>query len=152
APIRDAGAELNAMADELTGYEWVAPQDADRERRAAVAALDVTDVLDDVALAGDESRAVARRSRLPIPVAAAVRAAIDWLTHPGAAAVVRLHGEPSLLELRLERIRTDRLHPTHRVIAAAGGNLGPAGEGLGWVIRVPSFAERPTYLMLVQGG
>src|SRR5207245_1950837 len=65
---------------------------------------------------------------------------------------VRLHGEPSLLELRLERIRTDRLYPAHRVIAAAGGNLGPATEGSGWLVRVPSFAERPTYLMLVQGG
>ena len=152
APFRAADGELNALAAELNGSEWAAATDGGAERPAAPAGLDVHDVLDEVTLAGDDSRAVARRSRLPVPVAAAVRAVIDWLVPSGAAGPVRLFGEPSLLELRLERIRTDRLYAAHRVIAAAGGNLGPSIESPGWIVRVPSLAERPTYLMLVQGG
>ena len=151
APLRAADRTLDALSEELGGYTWTADA-SEHEDRTAVLALEVSDVLEDVALAGDESRAVARRSHLSVPVAAAVRAAIDWLSQPGAATPVRLYGEPSLLELRLERIRTDRLYAAHRVIAGAGGNLGPAADGAGWVIRVPSFAERPTYLMMVQGG
>ena len=158
APLREADAELRALADELTAFEWLSPgasvaaggeHTRDRE---AIAAILVSDVLEDVALAGDESHAVARRSHLPIPVAAAVRAAIDWLSQYGSGSPLRLYGEPSLLELRMERIRTDRLFAAHRVLAAAGGNLGPAADGAGWVLRVPSYAERATYLMLVQGG
>jgi CheY-like chemotaxis protein len=151
SPLREADRELDALSDELGGYRWI-PDEAARDDRTAVLALEVSDVLEDVALAGDESRAIARRSHLPVPVAAAVRAAIDWLSQPGAATPVRLFGEPSLLELRMERIRSDRLYAAHRVIAGAGGNLGPAADGAGWVMRVPTFAERPTYLMLVQGG
>lgn len=158
APLHEADRELVALADELNGYGWSAfdtagGEDAPgAENRAAIAALEVSDVLEDIALAGDESRAVAHRSYLPVPVAAAVRAAIDWLSQPGGAAPLELHGEPSLLELRMERIRTDRLYAAHRVLAAAGGNLGPSTTGGGWVLRVPSFAEQPMYLMLVQGG
>ena len=152
APLREADTELNALADELDSYEWLAAGDAETERRATLAALEVTEVLDDVILANDESRATARRSRLPVAVAAAVRAAIDWLSPSSGSPSVRLHGEPSLLELRMDRIRTARLYAVHRVLAAAGGNLGPMSDGEGWVLRVPSFAERPTYLMLVQGG
>ena len=152
-PLREADAELNVLADELNSYEWTArSEDGAAERRAAIATLEVTDVLEDVVLANDESRAVARRSRLPVQVAAAVRAAIDWLSATPGGMSVRLHGEPSLLELRMAKIRTDRLYAAHRVIAAAGGNLGPASDGDGWSLRVASFAERPMYLLLVQGG
>lgn len=153
APLRDADTEFNALAGELNSYEWTASSDdGAAERRAALATLEVTDVLEDVDLANDESRAAARRSRLPVQVAAAVRAAIDWLNAAPGAAPMRLHGEPSLLELRMPKIRTDRLYAAHRVIAAAGGNLGPASDGDGWCLRVASFAERPMYLLLVQGG
>ena len=118
--LRKADAELNALADELNSYEWTArTDDGAAERRAASATLDVTDVLEDVVLANDESRAAARRSRLPVQVAAAVRAAVDWLSVSPGTLSVRLHGEPSLLELRMARIRTDRLYAAHRVIAAA---------------------------------
>ena len=152
--FRDRDLELKALAQEAAGFEWSEPEAGSSEGVAAIATLGVFEVLEEVTLANDESHAVARRSRLTVPVAAALRAALDWLCpHPSPAAV-RLLGEPSSLEIRLDRVRHDRLTASHRVIAAVGGNLGPAVEAdrTDWIIRVPGHASRVTYLTLVRGG
>jgi CheY-like chemotaxis protein len=151
-----ADRDLAALAAELEGQEWSESGTADAPR-PAVATLRVADALDDIALAGEDSRTLAQRLRVTAPVAAALRAALDWLA-PAAVnrSGVRLYGEPSLLEVRLEAIDPGALEGAQRVIAAAGGNLGPVIEpdgrlSGGWMIRVPTFAPRATYLMVEQG-
>ncbi len=152
AVFRAHDLELRALAEEVGGFEWSEPEAGSAD--AAVATLGVGEVLVEIAAADEESHAVARRSRLTIPVAAALRAALDWLTPEHAPASVRLLGEPSSLEVRFDRVRHDRLTASHRVIAAVGGNLGPAleADGTPWIIRVPGYASRVTYLTLVRGG
>jgi hypothetical protein len=151
-----ADRDLAALAAELEGQEWSESGTADAPR-PAVATLRVADALDDIALAGEDSRTLSQRLRVIAPVAAALRAALDWLA-PAAVnrSGVRLYGEPSLLEVRLEAIDPAALEAAQRVIASAGGNLGPVIEADGrlsggWMIRVPTFAPRATYLMVEQG-
>lgn len=157
--FRRADAELAALAAEIESYEWIDLDDGSEERQPAIATLTVSRVLEDLTLAGDESRAIARRLRLAAPVAASVRAALDWLA-PESLSVrsVRLHGEPSLLEVRLEQVNPAGVMAAHRVLSAVGGSLGPALDGDTqfvpgeWMLRAPAFAPRPTYLLVMQGG
>jgi CheY-like chemotaxis protein len=150
-------AELVALAEELAAYEWDVPAGPDDDETAAVPTMTVAQVLEDVTLVGDDSRRMASRLRLTATVAATLRASLDWLMPTAIdARSVRIHGEPSLVELRLDAVNPSGLGPAHRVLSAVGGNLGPAiepeGPEGGWIIRVPSFAARPTYLMVMQGG
>jgi CheY-like chemotaxis protein len=157
--LRRADAELAALAGEIESYEWSDLDVGTEGPGATVATLAVSRVVEELALAEDESRAIARRLRLLPPVAASVRAALDWLA-PESLTVrsVRVLGEPSVLEVRLDQVNPTGITAAHRVLSAVGGNLGPAldsearfvpGE---WQLRVPAFAPRPTYLLVVQGG
>lgn len=157
-PFERSDAELAALADEIESYDWYGADPAENPDHPAVATLPLDRVFDRSLVAGGELRSLAAQLRLAAPVAASLRAALDWLS-PEDAAVrgVRLRGEPSLLEVRLTGIEPRGLGAAHRVIGAVGGNLGPAleddraaaGE---WIVRVPSFALRPSYLMVIQGG
>src|SRR5207247_5651341 len=97
------------------------------------------------------------------PVAAALKAALDWLRE-GSAALrpLSLASEESVLLVVCEKITASGLKPASQVLAAAGGNLGPAhaigsagvtalGPGA-WTIRLPAYTERPSFLMVIQGG
>ena len=150
-------AELVALAEELAAYEWDITSGSEDDDSAAVPTMTVAQVLEDVTLSGDDSRRMAGRLRLTATVAATLRASLDWLMPgPVDSRSVRIHGEPSLVELKLDAVNPAGLGPAHRVLSAVGGNLGPAiepeGPEGGWVIRVPSFAARSTYLMVMQGG
>lgn len=149
-------AELVAMAEEIAAYEWDVTTGPTEDESAAIPTLTVRQVLEDVIVQGDDSRRMAERLRLNATVAATLRASLDWLMLASGARRVKIHGEPSLVEIRLESVNPGGLGPAHRVLSAVGGNLGPAvdpeGPEGGWVIRVPSFAAKPTYLMVMQGG
>lgn len=152
--FRERDMELRSLAEEVAGFEWSESEPGSPGVPGVVATLGVNEVLEELAIANEESRAVARRSRLTVPVAAALRAALDWLCPEQTPAAVRLLGEPSSLEVRLDRVRRDRLTASHRVIADVGGNLGPAPEtdAAGWIIRVPGYATRVTWLTAIRGG
>ncbi len=118
--------------------------------------LGAADALGDLRLDDDASRAAASRVRLSPQVSAALRAAIDWLCDdldqaPGA----RLRTEDSALELTCPGVNPSGLAAAAKVLAAVGGNLGPAQESRGgnaaWVMRVPIVTARETFLMVSQG-
>ncbi len=119
--------------------------------------LGAIDALGDLRLDDDASRAAASRVRLSPQVSAALRAAIDWLCEggeqPGGA---RLRTEDSALELTCPNVNPAGLAAAGKVLAAVGGNLGPAGSPRGgagaWVMRVPIVTTRETFLMVSQGG
>ena len=91
--------------------------------------LGAVDALGDLRLDDDASRAAASRVRLSPQVSAALRAAIDWLCEDGEHTTgARLRTEDSALELTCPRVNPAGLAAAGKVLAAVGGNLGPAGS------------------------
>jgi CheY-like chemotaxis protein len=149
--FRASDDELGSLAGEIVNYTWSEPLSSD-DTEPSVATLAVSQVFDDSVLRNDASILVARRSRVAVPVAAAMRAAIDWLAPDGSPPrPFTLHGEPAMLEVRIPEISERRLTAAHRVVAAVDGSLGPALDGPGWSLRVPTHVTRATYLMVTQG-
>ncbi len=150
--FREADRELAGLADEVSALQWSPSWRAGSDDAQPVATLSVADTLDELPLADDSSRELARRSRLLPPVAAALRAALDWLASDSGRPLV-LRAEDSVLEASCEHVDFGALTPATEVLAAVGANLGP-GPGLAgtWTVRVPLHTGRGVYLMLVHGG
>lgn len=107
--------------------------------------------------ADERLMALARDVRLTTPVAAALRAALDWLS--GERMPVRFAVDDSALEIVLDRVNFSGLEAADRVLRDVGGNLGPALQGptpdaqpRPWILRLPTLMPRPSFLMVVQGG
>jgi CheY-like chemotaxis protein len=150
--FREADRDLAGLADELSALQWSPARRAGSEDARPVATLNLADALDELPLADDSSRELARRSRLLPPVAAALRAALDWLMSDSGRPLV-LRVEDSVLEASFEHIDFDALTPATEVLAAVGANLGPGAGPVGtWTVRVPLHTGRGVYLMLVHGG
>jgi CheY-like chemotaxis protein len=150
--FREADRELAGLADELSALQWSSARRAGSDEVQPVATLNLADALDELPLAGDSSRELALHSRLLPPVAAALRAALDWLTS-GSGRPLALRAEDSVLEVSCEHIDFDALTPATEVLAAVGANLGPGAGAVGtWTVRVPLHTGQGVYLMLVHGG
>lgn len=156
-----ANRELAGLADEISVLHWspVSAEGLVREGEPApvaersIATLSLADTLDEMPLADDASREVARVARLLPPVAAALRAALDWLVGDSDRSLT-LRAEGSVLEVMCDRIAFQGLGPASAVLAAVQGNLGPVAVDPpgAWSVRVALHAARTAYLMLVQGG
>lgn len=96
AGFRDADQELAGLASEVMALQW-SPTSLGSDTLQSVATLSLADTLDDMPLADDTSRDLARRARLTAPVAATLRAALDWLT-----------GDSGVLSGCAKRIRSSR--------------------------------------------
>ncbi len=149
--------ELAALASHLEGVEWSAPaaanavDDAPAARRDAVIGLAST--LGSGRYADEASEATAAKSRLTAPVAAVLRAALDWLFGDAAQrAPLRVSADAGVVELECRGIDAEGLLPAHEVIAGVGGALFPAPAGArdAWVLRLPAVTERDVFLMLLQ--
>jgi CheY-like chemotaxis protein len=156
-PFRAADRELDALATQIESLEWsetVVPGG-----RTKVPTLRLLDALDDLKFANGANRDRVRGTRLTAPVAAGLRAAMDWLTEPGTpASSLRVTAEESALEIVIERIHAEGLWASSQVLSSLGANLGPlrgriAPHSIGapWRIRVPAAARRAAYLMVEQG-
>lgn len=153
-----ADADFHALAGEIVAMEWSTLPTHAGVAGPSVSTLSAAEMLSDLSLAGDESASVARRVRLTMRVAAAVRAALDWLAgHEGVRQPLELREDASVLEIACEMRDAAGVKPAHEVISGVGGNLGPppaateAGGVGSWTLRVPAFSARPTYVMLEQG-
>jgi len=147
-----ADADLDRLAAEL-GAEPVAT--AVEEAEPAEGSLKLSEALEDLPITGIRAHEIADAVRLTPQVAAALRAALDWLCETGAGArPLRLRSEDALLEIRCEAVAGEGIPLAAAVLATAGGNLGPssgtAGQG-SWTLRVPTVTGRATYLMVMQG-
>ena len=154
--FRRSDADFRGLAEEIVAMEWGALPSQGGAAGPSVPTVGAAEMLSDVLLAGDESASVARRVRLTMPVAAAVRAALDWLAgREGGRQPIELSQDASALEIRCGLRDVRGVPAAHEVLAGVDGNLGPRlaaepGEG-SWIIRVPAFSERPAYVMLEQG-
>jgi CheY-like chemotaxis protein len=170
AAFRGADRELAGLADEISALRWgTAPGGPAREPLARSgharrgpgsgaepagppATLCLADALEDLPLADDASRELARRAHVLPAVAAALRAALDWIAG-GSARPLALRAEDSLLEVRCEHVDFGGLAAAAEVLAAVGANLGPGlAASDPWLVRVPLCAERDLHLMIVSGG
>jgi len=156
--FRRADADFFALAGEIVAMEWSALPSRGSADSPSVATLIAAEMLSDLPLAGEDSASVARRVRLTMPVAAAVRAALDWLSgRAGLRRPLELRGDPSALEIGCELRDVAGVRPAHEVLSSVGGSLGPVlgtsadAPERSWILRVPSFGARPTYIMLEQG-
>lgn len=145
--------ELAGLADVLGGMEWAG---ASPEPSAPVVqAVTVTDALEGLAIVHSDMSKRAEAVQVAAPVAAALRAVLDWLAGDAVSArPLQLAFTASTLEVTCAAVDASALVQAHELIASVGGNLGPAqneGGNADWVIRVPSLGEVPSYLMLVQG-
>lgn len=147
-PFRAAAGDWAALARELAAMEWTLIPALGR----GVATVAASQVFDDLPIAALEP--AVERSRLTAPVAAALRAALDWLAgEAGFRRPLRARADESLLEITGDGLDPHGLEPAHRVIAAVDGSLGPnprPGES-GWSLRVPAVAARDHFLTLEQG-
>src|SRR2546426_2663856 len=157
--IHGAESELDRLASEVEALVGDGPAEDLARAEAAVPTLSLTEVLEDLPIADDASRERARRVRMVAPVAAALRAALDWLEEEGTSPrPLRLSDEESVLEVICTQVNYAGLGPAGKVLAAVGGISVPAAAtgsaaypAGAWMVRVPVFASRNSHLMLIQG-
>jgi len=167
--FRDADRELGAHASEVGSMHWeraatVISSPGGEAAQASVpittsvATVTVAEALEELPLSGPAAHELAHRTRVTVPVAAALRVALEWMTVEAAQPrPFALRVEDSVLEVLCESIRPGGLHAAHEALSAADGNLGPVGEakpgaaGGAWLVRVPAWSSRPLHLMIEQG-
>jgi CheY-like chemotaxis protein len=143
APFTSADRELAALAGMLGAQEWAAPGEAGA-RPESVQSLSA--LLDDFQV--DDAAAIAR-AQLTLPVAAGVRAALDWLgADLGGPLRVSVHDTSLTLTARVAH--EPGLAPAGAVLGLMGGALLPEPDGR-WALRVPLHVARPAFLLARQG-
>jgi CheY-like chemotaxis protein len=140
--------ELASLAGVLAAQEWASPgapgSPAAETARVAVEALG--ELLADLEL--DHPEALAR-VQVTMPVAAALRAALDWI---GAdlGGLVHVQVQDAAMQLSARAAHEPGLRPAGAVLASAGGALLAEPDGR-WTLRVPVHRERPAFLLARQG-
>jgi len=141
-PFTSADRELGALAGTLAQQKW---SHAELEG-PPVPVQPLGDLLSDLRL--DRPGAVAS-AQVTLPVAAALRAALDWIG-ADTGGVVRVHAHDAALTLTSRVTHEPGLGPAGAVLALSGGALLPEPDGR-WALRVPLHVERPAFLLARQG-
>lgn len=141
-PFTHADRQLAALAGTIDSQDWTAPGPA---AEAPEAAQPLAELLQDFAL--DDAAAI-ERAQVTLPVAAGLRAALDWLGADMGGLRVTLH--ESALALAIRVAHEPGLGPAGAVLALSGGALLPEPDGR-WSLRVPLHTERPAFLLVRQG-
>ncbi len=143
APFASADRELASLAGVLGEQEWAAPSET-HSRPESVQSLAA--LLSDFEV--DDAAAIAR-AQLTLPVAAGVRAALDWLgADLGGPLRAIVHDTSLTLTVRVAH--EPGLGPAGAVLGLMGGALLPEPDGR-WALRVPLHVARPAFLLARQG-
>jgi CheY-like chemotaxis protein len=151
--FRSVDAELGSLASELRDIEQL-PDAEPAPAEATPATLSVAEALADLAITTPRGEALPETARLSSPVAAALRAALDWLAGDPARPFEVTIGD-GVLDVAIVVRDGSSLHAAHAVLAAAGGSCGPwlaerHAPGV-WIVRVPLALARAPFLMIEQG-
>lgn len=156
APFAEADHELASLAGVLESQEWGRPDEpaAPGEAHAApatpghavVSTESLAELVADLELDRPEALAEVQVS---MPVAAALRAAIDWM---GAelGGPVRVQVQEAALQLSVRPSHEPGLRPAGAVLASAKGALLAEPDGR-WALRVPLHRDQPAFLLARQG-
>jgi CheY-like chemotaxis protein len=147
-PFARADRELAAIATGL-GSEVAAsgrPAQLDEPEAPVEDVRSLAELLADFAF--DDPEALSR-ARVTLPVAAAMRAALDWIA---ADAGGRMHVEiqDAVLTLVAHAAHEAGLGAAGAVLGLTGGALLPEADGR-WALRVPLHVARPAFLLARQG-
>jgi CheY-like chemotaxis protein len=138
-----ADRQLAALADAIGAQEWTPPGPA---AEAPQPVQPLAELLQDFAL--DDPAAI-ERAQVTLPVAAGLRAALDWLAADmGGGLRVTLH--EAALALAVRAAHEPGLGPAGAMLSLTGGALLPEPDGR-WTLRVPLHTERPAFLLVRQG-
>ncbi len=138
-----ADRQLTALAGAIGSQEWTAPGP---ENEAPQAVQSLAELLTDFAI--DDPEAIAD-ARVTMPVAAGVRAALDWLgADMGGSLRATMH--EVALSLAVRAAHEPGLAPAGAILALTGGALLPDPDGR-WSLRVPLHTESPAFLLVRQG-
>ena len=148
---RDDG-ELGALAAGIEALEWAGGEPG----AGPVHTVRIEDALADLAYTPAAGEAL-RAARLSAPAAAALRAAVDWVSGAGGPSrPLELTLEDDVLEVRCVVSDPAGLKAAHSVLGPVGGQIArraaESTESGRWMVRVPLVTARPRYLMIVQGG
>jgi CheY-like chemotaxis protein len=154
--FRESDADLARLADHIASFEWTEGPLPGGANRAVFRAVALSDALAELHLEMRTSEEAYERARLNAPTAAALRAAIEWVS--GSAGPLRPL-EVAVAEGVLELVCTVQdpagLAAAHAVLAPVGGQLGPwlsdLPAGGRWLMRVPLVTPRALHLMIAQG-
>lgn len=141
--FEEADRELAALAAQLAGQSWGAPSGA---HAGSVPVQSLAELLADLEV---EDRARIARGMLSLPVAAGLRAALDWLG-AGTHGALRVTLQDAVVTISMQVEHEPGLSPAGAVLSLTGGALLPEDGGR-WAIRAPLFTERPAYLLARQG-
>ncbi len=142
-PFVQADRELAALAGVLQAQDWAAAVSPELER---IAVQPLGELLSDLDV---DDPGILARAQVTLPVAAGLRAALDWL---GAELGGPLHiaVQDAVLTLSFRVVHEPGLAPAGAVLALMGGALLNEPDGR-WALRVPLHAERPAFLLARQG-
>lgn len=142
-PFVEADGELDALAATIGDQQWAPGEPAG----PAVAAIALDDALPGWMLRGLPEEPVL----VTAPVAAALRASLDWLGADTEQPVdVEIHDD--FVALRLNVLQAEGLEGTGDVLGTVGGHLAPERAGSRrWRIVVPRLLQRQAFLLVEQG-
>ncbi len=142
-PFVEADGELDALAASIGDMHWAPGEPAG----PAVAAIALDDALPGWMLRGLPEETVMASA----PVAAALRASLDWLGADTEQPVdVEIHDD--FVALRLNVWQAEGLEGTGDVLGTVGGHLAPERAGSRrWRIVVPRLLQRQAFLLVEQG-
>ena len=154
--FRESDADLVRLAEHIATFEWAEGPLPGSANRAVFRAVPLSDALAELMLDMRTSEEAYERARLNAPTAAALRAAIEWVS--GSSGPIRPL-EVAVAEGVLELVFTVQdptgLAAAHAVLAPVGGQLGPwlgdLSSGGRWLMRVPLVTPRALHLMIAQG-
>jgi CheY-like chemotaxis protein len=151
--FRGVDAELGSLASELRDITQTTEADP-AGTEATPATLSVAEALADLAISTPRGETLPETARLTSPVAAALRAALDWLAGDAGRPFEVTVGD-GVLDVAVVVHDGSSLHAAHAVLAAAGGSCGPwlaerHAPGV-WIVRVPLALARAPFLMIEQG-
>jgi CheY-like chemotaxis protein len=154
--FRTSDADLGRLADHIESFEWTEGPLPGGTDRAVFRAVALSDALAELPLELRSSEEAFERARLNAPAAAALRAAIEWVSgSSGPVRPLEVAVAEGVLELACLVQDPAGLAAAHAVLSPVGGQLGPwlpeVPAGGRWLMRVPLVTPRALHLMIEQG-
>ena len=150
--FREADTELDALAGEIEAIEW-----SERGAAGSIPSVRVADAIADLPWDARGDAEATAEARLTAPAAAALRAALEWVSGDGGPRrPFEITLEDDSLSVAFGLVDPAGLPGAHAVLGPIGGLIGPwlvdpPAPGK-WAVRVPVIQPRSRYLMFEQGG
>lgn len=154
--FRASDADLTRIAELIADFEWAEGPLPGASDHAVFRAVALADTLAELPLEMRSSEDAFEHARLNAPTAAALRAAIEWVSGPaGPRRPLEVAVAEGVLELTCSVQDPTGLAAAHAVLSPVGGQLGPwvseQPSGGRWLLRVPLVTPRALHLMIGQG-